>query len=213
MNFQKYKILKSGKNKGRIQALRSFNDVVKGDIGGFVDQERNLSQDGDSWVYGNGLVYENGQVYGDSQVYENSQVIGNSQVFGDSQVHEGFYLYGNVYTTPNITIKLLTSLGVCSNKGKYILYKSVNEDLSSAHDENFKYKLGKIAKADSPDLDTRRGCSSGLHCTSLHLGLSYFSFQNKKKIIEVEVNEEDIICVLENKVRCKKLKVLREIKL
>ena len=38
----------------RIKALKNFNDVKKGDIGGYVECEKNLSQYGDCWIYGLG---------------------------------------------------------------------------------------------------------------------------------------------------------------
>ena len=36
----------------RIEALMDFSDVKKGDKGGFVQSENNLSQLGNAWVYG-----------------------------------------------------------------------------------------------------------------------------------------------------------------
>ena len=47
----------------RIEALRDFGDVKKGDKGGFLEKEDNLSQSGDCWVYGNARVYNNAVVY------------------------------------------------------------------------------------------------------------------------------------------------------
>lgn len=41
----------------RIQALRDFGNVKEGDIGGYIESEKNLSQDGNAWVYGNARVY------------------------------------------------------------------------------------------------------------------------------------------------------------
>jgi len=35
----------------RIRALKSFGDVKEGDLGGYVEKEENLSQDGDCWIY------------------------------------------------------------------------------------------------------------------------------------------------------------------
>lgn len=37
----------------RIKALKDFGDVEKGDKGGFIEKEDNLSQEDDCWVYGN----------------------------------------------------------------------------------------------------------------------------------------------------------------
>ena len=51
----------------RIRALKSFGDVRTGDIGGFVQFEANLSQEGDCWVYGDSRVYLGGRVEGDEQ--------------------------------------------------------------------------------------------------------------------------------------------------
>ena len=35
----------------RIQAVKSFGGVTVGDLGGYIESENNLSQDGNSWVY------------------------------------------------------------------------------------------------------------------------------------------------------------------
>lgn len=40
----------------RIKALVSFGNVEKGDLGGWVEKEGNLNQEGDAWVYGNACV-------------------------------------------------------------------------------------------------------------------------------------------------------------
>lgn len=91
----------------RIRALRSFNDVEAGELGGWIEDERNLSHDGVCWVsgngrvYGNGVVCDNGRVYGNSVVCDNGRVSGNSIVFdnvivGDySSVSDYAMLYGN----------------------------------------------------------------------------------------------------------------------
>ena len=35
----------------RIRALKDFGNVKAGDLGGWVEHEGNLSQDGDCWIY------------------------------------------------------------------------------------------------------------------------------------------------------------------
>ena len=50
----------------RIRALVSFGDVVKGEIGGFIEDEKNLSHDGNAWVTGNARVTDNALVAGDA---------------------------------------------------------------------------------------------------------------------------------------------------
>ena len=73
-----------GRKLFRIRALISFGNVEKGDLGGWVEQETNLDQDGNAWVYGNAQVYGNAWVSGDARVYGNAWVSGNARVFGDA---------------------------------------------------------------------------------------------------------------------------------
>lgn len=40
----------------RIKALKDFGNVKTGELGGYVESERNLSQEGNCWVYGNAEV-------------------------------------------------------------------------------------------------------------------------------------------------------------
>ena len=64
---KKYKLLKKEDNGlCRIQALKDFGSIQKGEKGGFIKQEDNLSQEGNCWVYGNAWVY------GDARVYSNA---------------------------------------------------------------------------------------------------------------------------------------------
>lgn len=63
-----------GKTLYRIRALISFGNVLSGDLGGWVESEDNLSQNGDAWVYGDA------QVCGDAWVYGNARVYGNALV-------------------------------------------------------------------------------------------------------------------------------------
>lgn len=52
----------------RIKALRDFGNVKKGDIGGWIECEDNLSHDDDCWVYGEARVYGKAEVYGEARV-------------------------------------------------------------------------------------------------------------------------------------------------
>ena len=100
---KKYEINKDG----CCVALRSFGDVTRGDFGGYVDSEKNLSQDGDCWVYDdahvsgnarvyeNALVYENAYVFGNAVVFGNAEVFGWADVFGNAQVFENAVVFGN----------------------------------------------------------------------------------------------------------------------
>ena len=81
-----------GKKLFRIKALVAFGNVEKGELGGFIEKEDNLSHDGNAWVFGNAWVYGNAQVYGNAWVYGNAQVSGDARVYGDADyaVVKGF---------------------------------------------------------------------------------------------------------------------------
>lgn len=48
-----------GKKLFRIKALISFGNVKEGELGGFVEKEENLSNDGNAWVSGDARVSGN----------------------------------------------------------------------------------------------------------------------------------------------------------
>jgi predicted acyltransferase (DUF342 family) len=76
----------AGKKLFRIKALVEFGDVKAGELGGYVEKEENVSQDGNAWVSGNAEVSSNAEVYGDAQVTGNAKVCGNAKVSGYARV-------------------------------------------------------------------------------------------------------------------------------
>ena len=110
--MNKYTLTEESKQVGsktlyRIKALKDFGTVKEGDLGGFIESEKNLSQEGNCWVGGNAWVSRdawvsrNAQVLGDARVYgnvwisEEAWVFGNAQVFGDAVVCGDAWVYGN----------------------------------------------------------------------------------------------------------------------
>ncbi len=81
----------------RIEAISSFGSVSKGDKGGFVEKEENVSQEGDAWVYGNAQVFGDARVYGNAQVYGDAWVYGNARVYGDARVYGNARVYGDAW--------------------------------------------------------------------------------------------------------------------
>ena len=61
-----------GKKLFRIKALISFGNVKEGELGGFVEKEENLSNDGNAWVSGDARVSGDAWVYGDARVSGNA---------------------------------------------------------------------------------------------------------------------------------------------
>ena len=79
----------------RIKALIEFGNVKAGELGGFVEKEENLSQDGNAWVYDSARVYDNARVCGDARVYDNACVCGDACVYGDARVCGDACVYGD----------------------------------------------------------------------------------------------------------------------
>ncbi len=75
-----------GRTLYRIEAVRDFYDVKKGDKGGWVESERNLSQDGNCWVYDNAKVFGNAEVSEDAIVRDNAGVRGFAKVYGYARI-------------------------------------------------------------------------------------------------------------------------------
>lgn len=116
----------------RIQALKTFtkpggyNPVVHvGELGGYVESEDNLSQEGSCWLFDKARVKDGGKVLDDAIVYDkclvsknsivrggsvvgghcfvtnqsviiDSRLEGNVIVNGHSTIHSGAYLYGEI---------------------------------------------------------------------------------------------------------------------
>ena len=78
----------------RIEALKDFGRVRKGDEGGFIESEENLSQLDDCWVAGNAKVYGNAKVHGDAEVYGNAKVVNNA----DYIVFKNWWSSGRYFT-------------------------------------------------------------------------------------------------------------------
>jgi hypothetical protein len=68
----------------RIVCVTAFSSVSVGDIGGWVESENNLSQDGNAWVYGDARVYGDACVCGNAKVYGDAEVYGDARVYGNA---------------------------------------------------------------------------------------------------------------------------------
>ena len=91
----------------RIEALRNFSNVYKGEKGGFVESEDNLSQDGDCWIYGTAKVCGNARVVDNAKVCGNARVVDNASIYGDALIYGNAEVFGNA--------KVLTHARICDN--------------------------------------------------------------------------------------------------
>ena len=112
--MKKYKLVKEEEGTlFRIIALRDFSDVKKGERGGLIQSEDNLSHEGDCWVYenavisGDALVSENAVISGDALVSGNAVIFGyalvseNAVILGTAQVSGKARVFGNAVISGN----------------------------------------------------------------------------------------------------------------
>ena len=100
------KTLAGGTVLRRIRALRDIPrfGVKAGELGGFVEEENNLSQDGDAWVSGDAEVSGNAKVFGNAEVSGNAKVFGNAEIYGDAWVSGDAWVYGKAKVSDNARV-------------------------------------------------------------------------------------------------------------
>ena len=107
----KYKLLKEdfiekgGKKLYRIQALKDFGYVAEKELGGYIESEANLSQEGNCWVYGDAKVYDEAKVFDNARVFDNAVVCGNAIVFGHAEIFGKAEIFGNTVVSSSSSIR------------------------------------------------------------------------------------------------------------
>ena len=113
---QKYKLREdltkehNGITLYRVEALKDFGKVKKGELGGYVEKEDNLSQSGTCWVYDDAQVYgsaevrDNAKVSGSAEVSGNTKVYGNARVRGHAEVCDNAIVYGHAEVCYNAKV-------------------------------------------------------------------------------------------------------------
>lgn len=70
----------------RIEALKDFYNVKKGQKGGYIQGYWNLSQTGNCWVHDEAIVWQDAVVSDDATIRDNARVFGDAIVRGDTEV-------------------------------------------------------------------------------------------------------------------------------
>ena len=95
----------------RIKALESFGNIKKGELGGWIESEKNLSQYGDAWVYKHAKVFDNATVSGDAMVRGYATVYGHATVGGDAMVYGHATVRGYATVGDNATVYGYATVG------------------------------------------------------------------------------------------------------
>lgn len=84
----------------RIRALIEFSDVKAGEVGGYIEKEKNLSQLGEAWVFGDAKVSGDAEVFDNAKVSDKVWIFGNACIFGNAEVSGNAEISGDAdYTT------------------------------------------------------------------------------------------------------------------
>ena len=135
---KKYKLTEEtinvdGRTLHRIEALRDFGNVKKGDKGGFIENENNLTQYGKCWVYDNAevsgyaIVHDNATVSGNAKVSGNAMVYENAKVYGDAKVSGNAIVYGDAEVCGKAEVcdkAIVCGNAIVANDSDYIVFKN-----------------------------------------------------------------------------------------
>lgn len=85
-------IKETGKTLYQIQSLVNIISppfiISKGDFGGYIEHEGNLSQDGECWIFPGCTASDNSRVIQDSILSDNTEISDNVLISGNSVIKE-----------------------------------------------------------------------------------------------------------------------------
>lgn len=64
-----------GRTLHRIKAVKDFEDVKVGDLGGFIEKEENLSHERTCWVYDEACVCNKAKVFGEASIADQYNIL------------------------------------------------------------------------------------------------------------------------------------------
>ena len=129
---KKYKLIKrksivtgNGTILYRIKALKDFGNVKKGEIGGFVESENNLCQEGNCWIHDEAKVLDNAMVLGNAQVLDHA-IIKDYATVSDSACIKGsnVLISGKSHIYGAVIIDNSKITGECYIGGNVKIYNS-----------------------------------------------------------------------------------------
>ena len=121
-------IVRDGRTLYRIQALRDVRFRVEKDaVGGYVEKEANLSQEGPCWLFDEACAYDDARVEGTAALYDEATLRGKAKLI------EGASLWGKAILQGEAQVGGVSSLdeqvvvgGKAILKGRVSLYKDVH---------------------------------------------------------------------------------------
>ena len=123
----------------RIRAVKDFElcdgtIIHAGELGGWIEKEYNLSQEGSAWVFGEARVYGEAWVFGEARVCGEAQVYGEAQVFGKARVYGEARVYGKALVSGEADIfktEHYIVIGPVGSRNSFTtFYRNADNDIS-----------------------------------------------------------------------------------
>ena len=117
--MEKYELIKEskdyfvGREIFRIKALKDFNDIKAGDIGGWVCSYDNLSQEGNCWIYDDAKCLDNARVYDNAKMYDSSMMLGNAKMYDNAVMSDSSVMCDNAVVCGNA--RMCDTSTMCDN--------------------------------------------------------------------------------------------------
>lgn len=99
------RIILDGKRLRRVRALRSFGSIQEGEVGGWVEKEENLSDEGWAWISDDAMVAGNARVQDDAHVCDYAKINGNAIIQGNAYVLNNAVVNCNAVVTENACVR------------------------------------------------------------------------------------------------------------
>ena len=142
----------AGRTLHRIKAVKDFDSIKAGEFGGWIENEKNLSQDDNAWIYDDAMVFDNAKIFGNAKVYGYAEVYGNAKVYGNANVSDYAKVYGYAVIKGDAKVHDAVDYIVFKNfwsSGRYFTWTSSNNKWSVGCFYGTGEELIKKAYADS----------------------------------------------------------------
>ncbi|WP_297200087.1 YdcK family protein [uncultured Pluralibacter sp.] len=97
----------------QIVALRDFADVGRGSTGGWIEDERALSQSGNCWIYDtNSMVFDDARVDGDARLTQTCLISSGARISGSAWIDDAVISHGAAIGD-NVTVQNSRVSGPC----------------------------------------------------------------------------------------------------
>ncbi len=109
---EEHQLIFDGRKLYRIRALRDIVDhgtgrtiAKKGELGGYIQHEGNLSQEGSSWISAKAKACGNSRVLGNARLEDHAILLGNARLDGDARVCDHACVLENANIRGHVLVK------------------------------------------------------------------------------------------------------------